>query len=75
LEAVLGKTSTFFRVLLVAVLIATPAVAYLDPNATGLVTQILGPVLVVAAAGLTFLRKQLGALVHRVAGRLSYSKK
>jgi len=41
------------------VFITTPAYAYVDPNASGLVSQILTPLLI-AAAGVTFLRKQVG---------------
>jgi hypothetical protein len=73
----MGKNSTSLRIFLigmVGVLLATPAFAYLDPNATGLITQILGPILVVAAAGLTFLRKQIGTVVQRIGGVL-FSKK
>ena len=43
------------------VLIATPAYAYIDPNAAGLASQILTPLLMVVAACVTFLRKQIGA--------------
>ena len=46
---------------LCVVCIATPAYAYIDPNAAGLVSQILTPLLIAAAAALTFLRKQIGA--------------
>jgi hypothetical protein len=41
--------------------IAIPAYGYIDPNAAGLVSQILTPLLVAAAAGFTFFRKQVGA--------------
>ncbi len=41
--------------------VATPAYAYVDPNAAGLISQIITPLLIAAAAGLTFLRKQIGA--------------
>jgi hypothetical protein len=52
------------------VLIATPAYAYIDPNAAGLVSQILTPLLIAAAAGLTFLRKQIGAAFSALSRRL-----
>jgi hypothetical protein len=45
---------------------------YIDPNASGLVSQILTPLLVVAAAGATFLRKQVGAVFSRLAHRLRW---
>ena len=41
------------------VFVATPAYAYIDPNAAGLVSQIITPLLVAAAAGFTFFRKQV----------------
>ena len=40
--------------------IATPAYANVYPNAAGLGSQIIAPPLI-AAAGMTFLRKQIGA--------------
>ena len=43
-------------------LVATPAYAYIDPNAAGLVSQIITPLLVAAAAAFTFFRKQVAAL-------------
>jgi hypothetical protein len=52
------------------VFIATPAYAYIDPNAAGLVSQILTPLLIAAAAGLTFLRKQIGATFSALFRRL-----
>lgn len=50
---------------------AIPAYGYVDPNATGLLAQIMTPVLVVAATGLTFLRKQVGSAFRRIFGRAS----
>jgi hypothetical protein len=60
------KSHLKFRILLAVcslciVFIATPAYAYVDPNAVGLVSQILTPLLIAAAAAVTFLRKQIGA--------------
>jgi hypothetical protein len=43
---------------------------YIDPNASGLVSQILTPLLVVAAAGVTFLRKQVVMAFSGLAQRL-----
>ena len=37
----------------------TRANAYVDPNAAGLISQIIIPLLIAAAAGVTFLRKQM----------------
>ena len=59
---------------LVGVLVATPALAYVDPNATGLITQVLGPVLVIAATAATFLRKQMVSAFHWVTGRITTKK-
>lgn len=50
--------------------IATPAYGYIDPNAAGLASQILTPLLVVAAAGVAFLRKQIGPAFGALAPRL-----
>lgn len=46
----------------VVLLMSVPAYAYIDPNAAGLLSQIITPLLVVAAAGLTFFRRRLGDL-------------
>ena len=43
------------------VFITTPAYAYVDPNAAGLASQILTPLLLAVSVGVTFLRKQIGA--------------
>jgi hypothetical protein len=56
---------------LCVVFIATPAYAYVDPNAAGLVSQILTPLLIAAAAALTFLRKQIGAAFSALSRRLN----
>jgi hypothetical protein len=50
-------------------LITTPAYAYVDPNAAGLASQILTPLLLAVAAGVTFLRKQMGAAFGALAQR------
>jgi len=48
-----------------------PAYAYIDPNAAGLVSQIVTPLLLFAAAGVTFFRKRIadifGGMSRRVA--------
>jgi cytochrome bd-type quinol oxidase subunit 2 len=48
-----------FSLLLLATFTA-PAYAYADPNAGGLLFQLLTPFLALAAAGLAFARRQLG---------------
>ena len=55
---------------LCVVFLTTPAYAYVDPNAAGLISQILTPLLIAAAAGLTFLRKQIGAAFSSLTRRL-----
>jgi hypothetical protein len=52
------------------VLITTPAYAYIDPNAAGLVSQIITPLLIAAAAAATFLRRQIGAVFSALSRRL-----
>ncbi|HWD00069.1 MAG TPA: hypothetical protein VG456_25095 [Candidatus Sulfopaludibacter sp.] len=58
------KTALFLLVF------AVPVYAYTDPNAVGLASQILTPLLILISAAATFLRKQIaaafGALVRRV---------
>ena len=49
--------------------VATPAYAYIDPNAAGLISQIVTPLLIAAAAAATFLRKQIGAAFSAVSRR------
>jgi len=51
------------------VFITTPAYAYIDPNAAGLISQIITPLLVAAAAGFTFFRKQVGAVFSALSRR------
>jgi hypothetical protein len=52
---------------LCVVLVAMPAYGYIDPNAAGLLSQILTPLLVAAAAAFTFFRKQVSAFFSRFA--------
>ena len=54
---------------LCVILVATPAYAYIDPNAAGLASQIITPLLVAAAAGLTFFRKRLGQVFSSLSRR------
>ena len=51
------------------VFITTPAYAYIDPNAAGLISQILTPLLIAGAAAATFLRKQIGAAFSSLSQR------
>ncbi len=51
-------------------IITTPAYAYIDPNAAGLASQILTPLVLAAAAAVTFLRKQIGAAFGALTRRL-----
>ena len=62
--------ATFVVCCLCLVSIAIPAYGYVDPNAAGLVSQILTPLLIFAAAGLTFLRKQVGSALTGLSRRL-----
>ncbi len=52
------------------ILITTPAYAYTDPNAVGLASQIVTPLLIMLSAAVTFLRKQIGAGFSALARRL-----
>ena len=55
---------------LAIVFVATPAYAYIDPNAAGLLSQIITPLLVAAAAAFTFFRKQMSAFFSGLTRRL-----
>jgi len=59
-----------FVALLCVVLVAIPAYAYIDPNAAGLVSQIITPLLVAAAAGVTFFRKRIADIFAGLSQRL-----
>ena len=63
-----------FRVMLCGLLLAAPAYAYVDPNATSLLTQILTPMLIIAAASVTFLRKQTSSAIGWLADRIRRRK-
>ena len=52
------------------IFVAVPAYAYTDPNAIGLASQILTPLLIMLGAGVTFLRKQIGAAFGALTRRL-----
>jgi len=54
---------------MVLLVVTIPAYAYIDPNAAGLASQILTPLLVAGAAAFTFFRKQIAALFSGVSRR------
>jgi hypothetical protein len=56
--------------LLGVVFLAIPAHAYVDPNAAGLLSQVLTPLLIAAGASLTFFRKRVGDVLSGVFRRL-----
>jgi len=64
------KCSTVLAVFLCLLCIATPSYAYIDPNAAGLASQILTPLLVVLGAAFTFFRKQVLAVFDGLSRRL-----
>jgi amino acid permease len=70
----MGKKRNGVTVLLVCCLCVlcflTPAYAYIDPNAAGLVSQILTPLLIAAAAIFAFFRKQVIAVLDGLSRRL-----
>ena len=50
--------------------LTAPAYAYIDPNAAGLVSQILTPLLIAAATVFAFFRKQVIAAFDGLSRRL-----
>lgn len=50
--------------------VPTPAHAYTDPNAVGLASQIITPLLIMLSAAATFLRKQIAAGFSALTRRL-----
>ena len=72
-----GRVPSAFRLcalfVFVLVLFASPAYAYGDPNAIGLASQILTPLLIMLSAAATFLRKQIGAAFSALFKRLRRS--
>jgi hypothetical protein len=69
-----AKYSRFlgFAFLLVSyfLLSALPAHAYVDPNATGYLAQLIAPVMMIAATGITFFRRQVGSAFRWVKNRI-----
>jgi hypothetical protein len=60
-----------FCILLLLLAIAVPAFAYIDPNAGGYISQLLAPILMIAATGLTFFRRRVAAAFRWLRGRIS----
>lgn len=50
--------------------ITVPAYGYADPNTVGLISQVLTPLLIMAGACATFLRKSLAAVFGRLWRRM-----
>jgi hypothetical protein len=50
--------------------VVTPAYAYTDPNAVGLASQIITPLLIMLSAAAAFLRKQIAAGFSALSRRL-----
>ena len=64
---VAGKRMAF-RFVLLFVLIATPAYAYIDPNAQGLISQALTPLFVIGTGIVLFFRDKALTAIRRVKG-------
>jgi len=64
---VAGKRMAF-RVALMFFFIATPAYAYIDPNAQGLISQALTPVFVIGTGVALFFRDKALTAIRRVKG-------
>ena|SRR5436190_14532813 len=65
------KFPTFLVVgCLCLVFITIPAYGYTDPNTIGLISQVLTPLLITAAAGFAFLRKRVSDAVTELSRRL-----
>lgn len=61
--------------ILVLAVIPVPAFAYIDPNAGGLLFQILTPLLAVLGAGIVFAREQVSRIFDFVRARLIWWRK
>ena len=64
-----NKASISVVCCLSVLLLALPAYAYVDPNAAGLVSQTLTPLLIAGGAALTFFRRQIGAAFTGISRR------
>lgn len=56
----------FFAVALLALVISSPAYAYIDPNAGGMLFQLLAPVFAAIVGAWLFLRRWIADLARRV---------
>jgi hypothetical protein len=52
-------------IVIAAITCASPAFAYVDPNAGGLIFQVVTPILAVLAAGLALVRRRFVLAVQR----------
>jgi hypothetical protein len=64
---VAGKRMAF-RLVLMFILIATPAYAYIDPNARGLISQALTPIFMIGTGVVLFFRDKALTAIRRVKG-------
>lgn len=67
-------TRLLLLIILCGIVAEKRAYAYIDPSAQGLLTQALTPILIIAATGVTFLRKQVSAAFRWAAGRIRGEK-
>jgi hypothetical protein len=69
LKYIRAFASSFLACCFCIVLFVRPAHAYIDPNAAGLLSQIITPLLVAAAAAFTFFRRQIANLFSGISRR------
>lgn len=71
----MSAASVGFTMVITLILAATPspALAYVDPNAGGLLFQLLTPIAAIAAVGLSVLRRQCRSALAWVFRRISGS--
>jgi hypothetical protein len=60
-----------FWAVLVGMSAVAPAYGYIDPNASGFLSQLLTPLLMIAATGVTFFRKQVGSAFRWLGNRFT----
>jgi hypothetical protein len=68
-----GSHGPALLVVILVLLAATPAYAYVDPNAGSYISQLLTPIIMVAAAGGAFFRRQVGAALRWLGNRFRRS--
>jgi hypothetical protein len=64
------QTRLLLLIILCGIAAEKRAYGYIDPSAQGLLTQTLTPILIIAATGVTFLRKQVSAAFRWAAGQI-----